>query len=80
MVVRVQKWGNSLAVRIPKPVAEEAAIAEGTRVNLSLERGRLVATPVREPRESLKELLRKVTVKNRHRETDFGAPRGREAW
>jgi antitoxin MazE len=44
MHVRVQKWGNSLAVRIPKPLAEDAEVKEGTILNLAVSEGRLVAT------------------------------------
>jgi len=46
MRIRVQKWGNSLALRIPKPFAEEAQVKQGTAVDLSLADGKLVATPV----------------------------------
>jgi virulence-associated protein VagC len=46
MHVRVQKWGNSLAVRIPKPLAEDAEVKEGTVLNLAVSKGKVVATPV----------------------------------
>jgi virulence-associated protein VagC len=45
MQVRVQKWGNSLAVRIPKPLAEDAEVEEGTVLNLAVSEGKVVATP-----------------------------------
>ena len=80
MHVRVQKWGNSLAVRIPKPLAEDADVKEGTVLNLAVSEGRVIATPVRRKKLSLKRLLAKVDRKNIHKEVDFGAPVGREIW
>lgn len=80
MHVRVQKWGNSLAVRIPKPLAEDAEVKEGTVLNLAVSEGRVVATPVRKKKVSLKQLLAKVDKRNIHKEVDFGSPAGREIW
>lgn len=78
MHVRVQKWGNSLAVRIPKPLAEDADVKEGTVLNLAVFEGKVVATPVERKKLSLKQLLAKVTRKNLHAEVDFGPSVGRE--
>ena len=80
MHVRVQKWGNSLAVRIPKPLAEDAEVKERTVLNLAVSEGRVVATPVEKKKPSLKQLLAKVTRKNLHAEADFGSSVGRETW
>ena len=80
MHVRVQKWGNSLAVRIPKPLAEDAEVREGTVLNLAVSDGKVVATPVERKKQSLKQLLAKVTRKNLHTEVDFGPSVGRETW
>ena len=80
MHVRVQKWGNSLAVRIPKPLAEDAEVREGTLLNLAVSEGKVVATPVHKKKYSLKQLLAKVTRKNLHAEVDFGPSVGRETW
>lgn len=80
MRIKVQKWGNSLALRIPKPFAEEAAVKEGEVVDLSLEEGRLVVAPVTSGRYRLKLLLKKVTKTNLHREIDTGGSVGRESW
>jgi antitoxin MazE len=80
MQVRVQKWGNSLAVRIPKPLAEDAAVREGTVLNLAVSDGCVVATPVQTKKMSLKQLLAKVNKRNLHAEIDFGSPAGREIW
>jgi antitoxin MazE len=75
----VSKWGNSLAVRIPAPMAESAGLEEGSEVKLHVSAGRLVVEPVR-PRYGLKKLVAAITRKNRHREIDWGKPRGREVW
>jgi len=80
MHVRVQKWGNSLAVRIPKPLAEDAEVKEGTVLNLAVSEGKVVATPVEKTKPSVKQLLAKVTRKNLHSEVDFGPAIGREIW
>ena len=80
MHVRVRKWGNSLAVRIPKPLAEDVEVKEGTVLNLAVSKGRVVATPVQKKKISLKQLLAKVNKRNLHEEVDFGSPVGREAW
>ena len=80
MHVRVRKWGNSLAVRIPKPLAEDAEIKEGTVLNLAVSEGKVVATPVPKKKLSLKQLLAKVNKKTLHDEIDFGSPVGREIW
>ena len=80
MRVQIQKWGNSLALRIPKPFAEEAQVREGTVVDLSLAEGKLVAVPDVKGRFTLKQLLRKVTKDNLHKEINFGSAAGREAW
>lgn len=80
MHVRVQKWGNSLALRIPKPLAEDAEVTEGTVLNLAVSEGKVVATPVAQKKLSLSELLAKVNKKNLHGEVDFGRRAGREIW
>lgn len=80
MHVRVQKWGNSLAVRIPKPLAEDAQVKEGTVLNLAVSEGMVVATPVKQRKWSLKQLLAQVNKRNLHAEVKFGPSVGREIW
>jgi antitoxin MazE len=76
---KVQKWGNSLAVRIPKPFADGAGLKASSEIEISLEKGEVRLAPVR-PRWKLRQLLAGVTKKNRHGEVDSGAGVGREAW
>jgi len=72
MCLQVQQWGNSLAIRIPKPFAEEAGVKQGTVVGLSVEEGKLMAAPVHRLRFSLPRLLGGVTEDSLHVEYDFG--------
>jgi antitoxin MazE len=78
MQTKIQKWGNSLAVRIPKAFAEEAHVAYGTSVNLSVDDGKIVIDPHTEPEYRLEELLKGVTKRNVHAEVDTGEAVGRE--
>jgi antitoxin MazE len=80
MKTRVQKWGNSLALRIPKSFATEAGLQNNSSVELSLARGKLVVVPVVKPKLTLKQLLAKVTEDNLHHEIDTGPAVGIEAW
>jgi antitoxin MazE len=79
MKTRVQKWGNSLALRIPKSFAEETGLRANADVELSLVGGKLVVQPVAPPL-SLEELLRGVTDDNLPGEWETGPATGREVW
>jgi antitoxin MazE len=76
----VQKWGNSLGIRIPKALATEAHINQGVDVDISVKDGRLVVEPVAVPQWSLEELLEGITDENLHEEVDWGPPVGKEVW
>jgi antitoxin MazE len=76
---KIQKWGNSLALRIPHAFAAEAEVAYGSAVELELKEGSLVITPLAR-RPSLASLLSGVTDANIHREIDSGEPQGGEVW
>jgi antitoxin MazE len=81
MKTRVRKWGNSLAVRIPKSFAAEVGLANESPVDVSLSKGRLVVAPVAErPKHTLAQLLAQVTDDNLHGEITTSAPVGGEAW
>lgn len=79
MHIRVQKWGNSLAVRIPHKIAKEAHLCEGSEVDLTEDSGRLVIDRV-ETEPTLQELVERISKENLHTEFEFGSPRGREVW
>ncbi len=80
MHTKIQKWGNSLGLRIPRAFAEEAGVGAGADVDLSVRGGNLVVTPSRRPKYRLDDLIRKVTARSRHDEVDTGEPVGREVW
>ncbi|HEU5162075.1 MAG TPA: AbrB/MazE/SpoVT family DNA-binding domain-containing protein [Thermoanaerobaculia bacterium] len=80
MKARVQKWGNSLALRIPKPFAEEARLTDGSAVEMTLRNGKIILTRVRPPALTLETLLEGITTDNRHAETDLGGRFGDEEW
>jgi len=80
MQLKIQKWGNSLALRIPKAIASDTNIGIGSFVNLSLKKGRIIIEPVAKPKYSLADMLQKINDKNIHREIKTGKPVGREIW
>ncbi len=80
MKTRVQKWGNSLALRIPKSFAAEAGLHADAAVELSLVEGRLVVQAVTQQPLTLEQLLRDVTDENLPREWDTGPAVGKEVW
>jgi len=80
MKTAVQQWGNSLALRIPKAFAEQVSVKKGSAVRLTVEKGRMIVSPLRAREISLKNLLAKATAQNIHPETAWGPPRGREIW
>ena len=79
MLTKVQKWGNSLAIRIPRAFAEQLMVQQDSEVDLSLDWDRLVIKP-RRPKQSLSALLAQVTDENIHAEVSTGEPTGREVW
>ena len=76
MNAKVQKWGNSLALRIPRSLARDADLTTGSVVDITVRDGRIVMDPHPGPAHSLEELLSGVTKKNIHSEIDTGAPVG----
>jgi antitoxin MazE len=77
--MRVARWGNSLAVRLPKAVAEQAQLQEGVAIDIAVIDG-CVTIQRRPPVYRLDELVEQVTPDNRHNETDWGGPQGAEVW
>jgi len=80
MKTRIQKWGNSLALRIPKAFANEVGLQRETSVEVSLADGKLVINPVTQPKPTLKQLLARVTKENLHHEVNTGSAVGNETW
>ena len=78
MQTRVQKWGNSLGVRIPRGLAEQIGLGAGTEVSLSAKDGELVVKPAVAARLNLDDLLAGVTTDNLHSPVDTGDAVGLE--
>jgi antitoxin MazE len=80
MQTKIQKWGNSLAVRIPKSFAEEAGVTAGSEVHLTVRDDGLLVQPAKMRNPKLRDLLRQVKRSNRHGEVKTGRPVGKETW
>ena len=80
MKTRVQKWGNSLALRIPKSFAAEAGLHANGAVELSLVEGALVVRPLTPEPLTLEELLRGIADDNMPSDWDTGPAVGKEVW
>jgi antitoxin MazE len=78
MKTTAQKWGNSLAIRVPKRVAEEAGLREKDPVDIEVREGTLVVRPHLRRVYRLEDLVKRITPHNVHHELDFGGPVGRE--
>lgn len=79
MKTTAQKWGNSLAIRVPKQVAEEAGLREKDAVEIEVRKGTLIVRPHLRRVYRLEDLLKRITPRNVHVAVDFGGPVGREA-
>jgi antitoxin MazE len=80
MKTAIQRWGNSLALRIPRAYAAETRISEGSDVELTLKSGTLIVRPLARKRHSLGDLLKGITRTNRHGSIETGNAVGREIW
>jgi antitoxin MazE len=80
METTVQKWGNSLAVRLSKHVVEETNIKEGSRVGVEVDNGKIVLEVRGRKQYSLRSLLARVSRRNVHGESDLGRAEGKEIW
>ena len=78
MEAKIQKWGNSLGVRIPAAIAKELSLKNGSPVEIEVEMNRIVIRP--KEGYDLDSLLRGITENNIHAEFGFGASEGKEAW
>jgi len=80
MHVKIQKWGNSLAIRIPKSLARQINVQNNSFIDLTIEGGKLIVEPVNEEEYSLEQLLAGITAGNIHDEIETGVSEGKEAW
>lgn len=80
MTTTVQKWGNSLALRIPSALAKDIHLHRGSEVEVAIVEGTMVIKPKGRRKYSLRQLLKGITGENLHKEQDWGGPVGREIW
>ncbi len=80
MITKIQKWGHSFALRIPKSMALELKLGPDSPIEIKVEDERIVISPVLQPEYSLAELLGGITPQNLHAEVDSGGPAGNEVW
>jgi antitoxin MazE len=76
----LQKWGNSLALRIPKTFADEIKVHEGHAVDVCVAKGRIVVAPITARSYRLDDLVAAITRKNVHGEIETSGAQGREIW
>ena len=80
METTIKKWGNSLAVRLPKHVVEKLKLREGSRVEVREQKKEVIISRAVKARLTLKEKIKLITPENSHQEIDWGPPRGKEIW
>ncbi len=80
METRMQKWGNSLALRIPKLVCKEAGLKHNSRVSVTMNKRKIIIEAVPQDALSLEDLLDGITDDNVHGDTDGGGPVGAAIW
>jgi antitoxin MazE len=80
MLTKVQRWGNSLGLRIPRSFAADARVGPGSVVDISLVRGGLMIRAARPTRYRLTDLLKQINKRNLHAEVQVGGPVGHEDW
>ena len=80
MKTTAQKWGNSLAVRVPKSVALQVGLKAKDDLEIEVQEGNVVLKPHLRRIYRLEDLVKRITPKNVHGEIDAGGPTGREVW
>lgn len=81
METRIQKWGNSLGVRLPKDLALKHALTEDTLVRVGdTEKGLTITAVPQKEKTSLADLISAITPENKHGEVPWGDARGNEIW
>jgi antitoxin MazE len=77
-ISRIQKWGNSYGLRIPKNILDQMGLGPDTRFEIQQDQGKIIITPIKDPEADLEGLLEKITSENLHKEIDWGDSTGKE--
>lgn len=80
MLAKIQKWGNSLALRIPSSMAKQLGIQQNTFVKITEKGHKIIVEPIKKPRYNLQEMLSQINEENLHQEQSFGDSVGKEVW
>ena len=80
MIIKMQKWGNSLALRIPSSMAKQLGIQQNTLVKIEEKGNKIILEPVKKPRYNFQDLVKDIQTHNLHEEQSFGEPIGKEIW
>lgn len=80
MTTTIQKWGNSLAVRLPKETVRRLHIREGNEVRIDADIRRIIIRPLLRKKPTLRDLVNRIDSENRHEATDWGKAVGKEVW
>ena len=80
MPITLHRWGNSVGLRVPKPLLDQLGLGEGSQVEVKVEDGRLVVEPAWPKKMTMAELLEGFTPDNQPGEVDWGPPVGKEVW
>lgn len=80
MLAKIQKWGNSLALRIPSSMAKQLRIHQNTFVEIIEKGDKIIVEPIKKPRYNLQEMLSQINEENLHQEQSFGDSVGKEVW
>ena len=80
MNLSIQKWGNSLALRIPSSIAKDIHLHRGSQVEVDIVNGAVMLKPSKQKKYSLSQLLKAISKSNLHSEQNLGIPQGKEVW
>lgn len=80
MSIILHRWGNSVGLRVPKPILEQLGLGEGSRVDLKVEGNRLVIEHHRPECLTLRDVLSGYSADDQPGEVDWGQPAGKEVW
>jgi antitoxin MazE len=78
MEAMVQKWGNSLGIRIPNLIVRELSLKDGSSVDINDKGKVIIIKPIE--KNKLSEMLKNINEQNIHQEIETGGPVGKEIW
>jgi len=80
MGTKIQKWGNSLGVRLPKVVTDAQSLKAGSMVKVSSDAQKIVIEIIKTHSPRIQDLVANITDDNKHETVDWGMPQGKEIW